>query len=379
LAKAGSPTDPIHRQGSPTGTGRPAPRTGAADGWAKRCQKLSQKPCKESAFVHAEDERLRGHQLAGHITVEREDQLLHRQFHLGRTLAEIELVDVHPHHVGRIGALEVVTASGQILHSPEDGAGDVRLVRVWTAEGHGNVPDHTEHVSRSFSLAGRLRQPVGVVGRAHEPIRGGALAGQRLRAAEGAVLLEILDLLVVGGLVGHHGEALVVIDFRLASDELDHSRIAGFVGERHVHQRGVAVGQGERLDLERVVLLRCHGLRDGRVVVEVVLHPLHHTDAGPPGIALAETHLLAREVERVAAQTLFVHAFMGAHVVGREHQASVLRCPGEGVDRHRPGARDPAGIHAKGGAGLLRPILGSADEHLPIRGFPEDSRARICG
>jgi len=51
------------------------------------------------------------------------------------------LRDVDPDHVGGVGALEVVAAAGQVLHGPEDRAGDVRSVRVAQAGGDRNVSD----------------------------------------------------------------------------------------------------------------------------------------------------------------------------------------------------------------------------------------------
>jgi hypothetical protein len=80
---------------------------------------------------------------------------------------------------------------------------------------------------------------------------GRALAEQGLVATEGTVLLQVLDLLVVGRLVGHHREALVVIDLGLAGDVFDHGGVARLVRQREMHQCGKAVRQDQRIDLER--------------------------------------------------------------------------------------------------------------------------------
>ena len=355
---------------------RPCEFLGGAAPYLARDRRRQQLPRERlsgaSGFVHAEHERLRLLELTGHVAVEREYLLFDLQFPLSRAFAEVDFRVVDPDHVRCVGALEVIAPSGQVLHGPEDGAGDVRLLRIARAEGHRHVPDDTEHEGGAFALVGRLGQPVGVVGGANEAVSGRPLAGQRLVATERAVLLQVLDLLVIGRLVGHHGEALVVIDLRRAADILDHGGVAGLVRERQMHQRREAVWQDERLNLEREVLLRFDGFGNRREVVQVVLHPLHDADGLQFGVALAKV-CFARQVQRVRAQALLVDPFMGAAVVGREDQAAVFRGPLVGVLGHRARARDPARIDPEGRVGLFRPVLGPPNKHLPIPGSPEDA------
>ena len=94
-----------------------------------------------SGFVHAEHERRGRFELAGHLAAEGKDFVLDVQRHFRASGGEVEFGDVDPDHVGGVGALEVVAAAGQVLHGPEDRAGDVRSVRVAQAGGDRNVSD----------------------------------------------------------------------------------------------------------------------------------------------------------------------------------------------------------------------------------------------
>ena len=75
----------------------------------------------------------------------------------------------------------------------------------------------------------------------------------------------------------------------------------------------------------------------------------------------------------MGTQAILVDALVSAGVVAGGDQAAVLRSPIVGVLGHRPCSLDPTRIHPEGRVDFLRSVLGSAHEHLPISGIPEDA------
>ncbi|CAN1722332.1 protein of unknown function [Hyphomicrobium sp. 1Nfss2.1] len=290
---------------------------------------------------------------------------------------QVELIHVDPEGVRRNRRLYVIDEGIRIDDRAIPSGVGAGYARVRAAKRHRHVVDEAHHVSDGLRNVTCLWQVFERVGGAHEPVCRLDAAGQLGDgAAEGLVLEQIGDLLVVGGLVCHHLVMPAHVNRRLALDELNNRRVPGGVGNRDVQRQafGVFLAEGS-VDHLHLVEVADH-LIHGGVVVEVVLRPLEEGDAGARGVA--RLVLGAVEEEQIYNEALLVDAFLGANVETGDNDAGIARRPFGRVFGHAPLALHSGGEGPQDLIEIAAPIERAANELYRIV-VPEDAAASLSG
>ena len=258
------------------------------------------------------------------------------------------------------------------------------MLRIGDAEGHRDVAHDHENAGDSLTFVGGLRQLAHVVRRPDEPVLRLDGTGQILVAVLVLPRRVELQLLVVGGAVGHHLVLAAVVDHRLAGEVFDDRRVAGGVGHRQVHGRVPRIARAEvhRNDVDRRVGEGVDHLVDGGVVGQHVVDPAREGQPRPVvGRRGAEVGLT--QVEQVGHQAGGVHPVEDA--VDR-----ALRIGGAGhLDRAElagPRQRVHSAAAVLGAAGRNRvqvriegvgPVHGPPGDHHAVRPEPGHATARL--
>ncbi len=124
-----------------------------------------------SGFRRQEADRRCGHELAGEIALQVEVALDGDGANAAAG-AEVDLAQIHPHHLGRQGGIEVIDAVLLIEQAAPPGGGDVGMFRIGGSPGHGDVAHHAHHPSQSLAGIAAGGQLLQVIRAPHEAIGG---------------------------------------------------------------------------------------------------------------------------------------------------------------------------------------------------------------
>ena len=121
-----------------------------------------------------------------------------------RAFGEVELRHVHPENIGRRRRLAIEKQALLIGNHPPAGGGQVRRFGKAHAIGNRRVANDAEHRGRGNPWVFILRDGVDVKTGAHETVFGAPASRHEVEGVDGAPVLLVCKLHVVGWIVRYH-------------------------------------------------------------------------------------------------------------------------------------------------------------------------------